>query len=129
MLDFSFGKGTYLGAFFAFLTHFDLSHGMGSTRSSPKETRRFNARFSREANKKAAPSTWGAAFFNRDRPNLVFQQTTRDHLSLDFTRTFKDVQDTGICQYAADRIFQRKAVATMDLQGIVGSCPRHAGGQ
>src|SRR5690606_35838515 len=39
----------------------------------------------------------------------------------------KNVEDTRIAQHTADRIFERKAVAAMDLQRVVRRAPGDAG--
>ncbi len=49
----------------------------------------------------------------------------RDHLRLNLRCPLEDVQDTGITQDPADRIFQRKAVAAVDLQRVVRRRPGH----
>jgi hypothetical protein len=41
-------------------------------------------------------------------------------------RALEDVEDARIAQHAGDRVFQRKAVAAMDLQRVVGAGPGDA---
>ena len=55
------------------------------------------------------------------------QQAACDHLRLNFRSTFEDVEDTRVAEDAADLVFQSKAVAAMDLQGVVGRGPGDAG--
>jgi hypothetical protein len=52
-----------------------------------------------------------------------------DNLGLDFGGSFKDVQDTGVTENAADFKFQGEAIATVNLQSIVGGGPGDAGAQ
>src|SRR6202051_2480440 len=46
------------------------------------------------------------------------EQAPRDHLGLDFGRALEDREDSRIAQDAQDLVFQRKAVAAMDLHHI-----------
>ena len=50
-------------------------------------------------------------------------------MRLNLRGALKDVEDAGVAQHAADAIFQRKAVAAVDLQGVVCSGPRNARAQ
>ncbi len=59
----------------------------------------------------------------------MFEQAPRDHMRLDFRRALEDRQDARIAQDTADRVFEREAVAAMDLQRIVGRRPRQARGK
>ena len=52
-----------------------------------------------------------------------------DDLGLDFGGTFKDVQDAGVAEDAADFKFQGEAIAAVNLQGVVGGGPGDAGAQ
>jgi hypothetical protein len=49
------------------------------------------------------------------------QQSPRDDLRLDLGGTLEDVEDPRIAQDAADPVFQREAVAAVDLQRVVGA--------
>ena len=53
----------------------------------------------------------------------AFDQAAGDDHGLNLAGTFENVQDTGILKDAADRVFERKAIAAMDLDGIVGGGP------
>lgn len=44
-----------------------------------------------------------------------FEEATGDDLRLNFSRPFKDVEDAGIAQHPGNRIFQRIAVAAVNL--------------
>lgn len=46
---------------------------------------------------------------------VLIQQSAGNHLCLDFCRAFKNVQNAGVTQNAANRVFKRKAVAPMNL--------------
>src|SRR5690606_656102 len=46
------------------------------------------------------------------------QQAAGDDIGLNFGRAFEDIENAGIAQDAADRIFQRIAVAAMNLERI-----------
>src|SRR5580704_864259 len=46
-----------------------------------------------------------------------------DDLRLDLGGALEDVQDAGVAQHPADRIFEGVAVAAVDLQGVVGVRP------
>ena len=59
----------------------------------------------------------------------AFQQPPRDHLRLNLRRAFEDVEDAGVAQHARDRIFEREAVAAVDLQRVVGRRPGDARGE
>src|SRR6185437_16401396 len=77
----------------------------------------------------------GAAY--RDCPRLVpsGQQAAGDDMGLDLSGALEDVEDAGVAEDAADRVFEGVAVAAMDLQRVVGIGPggargdqlRHAG--
>jgi hypothetical protein len=58
--------------------------------------------------------------------NGSVQQAPRDDLRLNFSGTFEDVQNSGVAEDPADLIFQRKSVAAMNLQRVVGAGPGHA---
>lgn len=45
-----------------------------------------------------------------------------DH-GLHLASALENIEDTGILQNAANRIFQREAIAAMDLNGVIGGCP------
>src|SRR6516165_6991652 len=62
-------------------------------------------------------------------PELVaaFEQAPRDHLRLDLGCALEDVEDAGVAEHARDRIFEREAVAAVDLERIVGRGPGDAG--
>ena len=59
----------------------------------------------------------------------------RDDLRLNFRRAFENIEDAGVAEHARDRIFEREAVAAVNLQRIVRGRPgdaraqelRHAG--
>ena len=48
-------------------------------------------------------------------------------MGLNFASTFKNIEDTGIAQYTGNGIFQREAIATVNLQAIISSRPGNAG--
>src|SRR3972149_4175415 len=50
-------------------------------------------------------------------------------LRLDFGGAFKNVEDAGVAKDARDRIFERKAIAAVDLHGVVGARPGDARGE
>ena len=54
------------------------------------------------------------------RQALTVEQPPRDHLRLNLRRALEDAEDTRIAQHAADRIFQREAVAAVNLHA---GCP------
>ena len=58
----------------------------------------------------------------------ALQQPPRDHLRLDLRCALEDVQYPGVAQHAADLVFQREALAAVDLQGVVGGGPGLAQG-
>src|SRR6056297_3900295 len=49
-------------------------------------------------------------------PTCLPEQAAGDHLGLDLRGTLEDVEDARVAEDAADVVFQRKAVAAMDLQ-------------
>ncbi len=49
-------------------------------------------------------------------------------MGLDFAGALEDVEDASVGQQAAGDIFHGEAVAAVDLQGVVGGGPGHAGG-
>lgn len=51
----------------------------------------------------------------RDQSVPVTQKSARNNVALDFRRTFKNIQDAGIAEYARDREFQGVTVAAVDL--------------
>src|SRR3546814_12856856 len=57
------------------------------------------------------------------------RQAARDHLRLNLCRALEDVEDARVAQDAADLIFQRIAVAAVDLQRRVGVRPGGARGE
>src|SRR5262245_61276700 len=57
------------------------------------------------------------------------EQSLRDHLRLDLGRALEDREDAGVAQESRHRKFKRKAVATVDLHGIVGGRPGDTCGQ
>ena len=57
------------------------------------------------------------------------QQASGDDLGLNFCRALEDVEDTGVAHDSADRVFLGIAVATVNLQGVVGVRPSHASAQ
>src|SRR3546814_16197169 len=58
-----------------------------------------------------------------------FDQPARDHLRLNLGRAFEDVEDARVAQQPADLIFERIAIAAMDLQARVGVRPGGARGE
>src|SRR5258708_3599252 len=56
-------------------------------------------------------------------------QAAGNDLRLDFGRALEDVEDAGVAEDPADRIFEGIAVAAMDLQGVVGVRPGDARGE
>src|SRR5258706_15321858 len=60
---------------------------------------------------------------------LIFQQSPRDDLRLNLGGAFEDVEDARVAQDAAHRIFHGKAVAPVDLHGVVGRSPGDARAQ
>jgi hypothetical protein len=59
--------------------------------------------------------------------SLHLQQPPRDHLRLDLRRALEDRQDARVAEHAADRVFEREAVAAVDLERVVGGRPGDAG--
>src|SRR3546814_15687079 len=57
------------------------------------------------------------------------RQAARDHLRLNLCRALEAVEDARVAQDAADLIFQRIAVAAVDLQRRVGVRPGGARGE
>lgn len=57
----------------------------------------------------------GAQCVPRPVEQRLAQDTAGDDLSLNFSSTFKNVEDAGIAEHAADLILQREAVAAVDL--------------
>ena len=53
----------------------------------------------------------------------VRQQSPRNHLRLDFGGTLENIEDACVAKHSADRVFQRVAIAAVDLQRIVGRGP------
>ncbi len=77
-------------------------------------------------------AAWGVA--GRINPRLggarrpgSAQQPPRDHLGLDLGRALEDVEDPRVAQDPADPVFQREAVAAVNLQRVVGRGPGDAG--
>lgn len=117
-----------------------------SARTSSTSCRRWRPRTrppaatrSRSARRNSARSTtarWPARseLEKRALPGAFFdsvalrQQPAADHLGLDLGCALEDVEDSGVAQHAADLVFQRIAVAAMDLQAGVGVAPGDAGG-
>lgn len=57
----------------------------------------------------------------------LFQQAPRNDLGLNFARSFEDVEDAGVAQETAYRIFEGKPITTMNLQGVIRRRPCHTG--
>src|SRR5690606_2543553 len=57
------------------------------------------------------------------------EQAARNHMRLNFGCALEDVEDARVAQHAADLVFQRIAVAAVDLQRRVGIAPGDAGGE
>ena len=77
-------------------------------------------------------AAWGVA--GRINPRLggarrpgSAQQPPRDHLGLDLGRALEDVEDPRVAQDTADPVFQREAVAAVNLQRVVRRGPGDAG--
>src|SRR5271166_1444849 len=51
------------------------------------------------------------------------EQAAGDDLRLDLGSALEDVEDAGVAENPAYRIFERVAVAAVDLQGVVGIRP------
>src|SRR5499427_10538686 len=64
-------------------------------------------------------------------PNSIppIQQASSDHLRLDFGRALEDRENARVTQYPRNPVFERKAVAAMDLHRVVGGGPGDAGGE
>ena len=115
---------------------------------SPPLKRRFAAASSRIERKRNP----GAAFQRVDRPPglaalnsgyilvgplsvAAVEQSPGDDLRLDFRGALENIEDAGVAQNPRHRKFERKAVAAVDLHGVVGGGPgdarrqelRHAG--
>ena len=56
------------------------------------------------------------------------EQAPGDHLRLDFRGALENVEDAGVAENPRHREFERKAVAAVDLHGIVGRGPGDARG-
>src|SRR5579883_2569857 len=57
------------------------------------------------------------------------EEPAGDDIGLDLGRALEDVADARIAEHAADRIFERVAIAAMDLERVVGIGPGGARGQ
>ena len=57
------------------------------------------------------------------------QQPSRNHLRLNLCRALENIQNPRVAQHAADGVLQRKPVAAVDLQRVVGVGPGDAGGE
>ena len=57
----------------------------------------------------------------------LVKQTARDDLCLNFGGTFEDVEDTRVAKNAADLVFKRKAISTVDLKAVIGGGPSDPG--
>ena len=75
------------------------------------------------------PSPQGSAASAAGPSIAPFQQPSRDYLRLDFRRALEDVEDARVAEDARDRIFQREAVAAVDLQRVVRGRPGDARAQ
>ena len=61
-------------------------------------------------------------------PPSLPQQPSRNYLRLNFRCTLENVQDPRVTQDTTDFVFQREAVAAVNLQPVVGAGPGDAGG-
>src|SRR5512134_2587227 len=59
----------------------------------------------------------------------VFEQPPRDHLRLNIRRTLEDIKDARVTEDTADGVLERKAVAAVNLHGVVRRRPRDARGE
>src|SRR5260370_3780787 len=57
------------------------------------------------------------------------QEPSRDHLCLDLGRAFENRENARVAQYAGNLVFERKPVAAMDLDRVVGGGPGDPCGQ
>lgn len=52
-------------------------------------------------------------------PRSAFQNAPGDDTRLNFGRALKDVEDAAVAEDAADGVFEGKAIAAVDLQGVI----------
>ena len=59
----------------------------------------------------------------------AFDQATRDDHRLNFACSFEDIQNACVLKDSADRVLQRKTIASVDLNGVVSRRHRQCGRQ
>src|SRR5690606_7595688 len=59
----------------------------------------------------------------------ALKQAAGDHLRLDFGGALEDIEDARVAEHATHRIFEREAVAAMNLERVVGRRPGDARGK
>src|SRR5215475_4411399 len=57
------------------------------------------------------------------------QEPSRDYLCLDFSRALENRENARVAQYPGNLVFERKPVAAMDLDRVVGRGPGDPRGQ